>query len=63
VKNLVDLLDVLRVALETEQTLRAAAGLEWAGGNTVGPMRAAHDASIDAALDAAKALLEKAAAP
>jgi hypothetical protein len=55
--------DVLRVALETEQTLRAAASLEWACGNTVGPMSHAHNASIDAVLDAAKALLEKAAAP
>jgi hypothetical protein len=61
--DLVDQLDALRLALETELTLRQAASAEWARGNTVGPMSAAHDVSIKSAVEAACALVEKASNP
>jgi hypothetical protein len=60
--DLADAMDALKVALETESTLRVATSTEWAGGITQGPMRKAHDVSIEYVLAAAHALLTKSVA-
>lgn len=61
--SITDRLDVLRAALETELVLRAAAAKEWAEGHTSegptsGIMQKAHLASIAAATDAARILIQ-----
>lgn len=59
--SLTDALDVLKNAVELESSLRQAAAQEWATGEIVGPdtgpMKKAHDASIVAAVEAAKKLI------
>ena len=67
--NLTDALDVLKNAVELESALRQAAAQEWATGDyarigpDTGPMKKAHDASIVAAVEAAKKLIAEFEAP
>jgi hypothetical protein len=56
-KNLVDQLNALKHALDTEAALRAATETEFNQGIQNGPMRQAHDASIQNCLIYAQALL------
>lgn len=56
--NLVDALDVLKNALDTEATLRQATNAEWASGSHDGPMKRAHDTVIQQVIEAAKKLIE-----
>ena len=58
--NVVDQLNALKHALDTEAALRAATQTEFNQGITNGPMRQAHDASIQNCIIAAQALLAQA---
>jgi hypothetical protein len=55
--NLVSAIDALRLVLQTEASLRQAADIEWAAGNQNGPMKQAHDATIQQVLAAAQNLI------
>jgi len=56
VNNLVDAMDALRAALQTEITLRQAANNEWKDNIHGGPMKVAHDAAIEQVVKLAKVL-------
>lgn len=58
-KPIVDQLNSLKVAMDTEETLRRAATTEFNSGEHNGVMKAAHDKSILAVIEAAKKLIEK----
>jgi|HubBroStandDraft_2_1064218.scaffolds.fasta_scaffold1100196_1 hypothetical protein len=58
--NVVEELDVLKKKTDLEATLREAVDLELRNNIENGPMRQAHDASIEAVVDAARALVTKA---
>jgi hypothetical protein len=56
---IIDELDALKNAMDTETTLRKATETEFSQGNTNGVMRKAHDESVQAVIEAAKRLIEK----
>lgn len=59
-KNVVDELDLLKMVLDNELSLRQATDVEFRNGVQNGPMRQAHDAAILQVVAAARALVVKA---
>lgn len=56
-QTLTDAIDALRIALQTEMALRQATNIEWANGDQNGPMKRAHDISIQQIIIASKNLV------
>jgi|HubBroStandDraft_1064217.scaffolds.fasta_scaffold99124_2 hypothetical protein len=59
--NIVDEIDILKDKIETEVSLRHATDVEMRNepNDEEGPMRAAHDASLEELVAAARALIAK----
>jgi hypothetical protein len=57
--NVVTEIEILKNAIELEGQLRHATETEFANGEQHGPMRVAHDSSIESVVAAARALVEK----
>jgi len=60
VNNVVNEIDYLKLLLDNELSLRAAANAEFNRGEHNGVMRQAHDAAIEQIVEAAQALISKA---
>lgn len=58
--SLIAEIDSLKQSLELEANLRHATEAEFSSGIEHGPMRQAHDASINSVVNAAKRLVERA---
>lgn len=58
--NVVTELEILKNAMDLEVELRHATDVELRNNIDNGPMRVAHDAAIDAVVQAARALVDKA---
>lgn len=56
-QNLINAIEVLRNSINTEETLRQAARVEWANENKEGPMKQAHDIAIQNVISASKNLI------